>query len=336
MAAMTHDSAGAAAARRAEVGLAFAVLAAASFGLSGALAAGLLATGWSPAALVICRLGLGALALSGPALQALRGRWHLLRSNVAFLLAFGLVAGAGVQFAYFNAIDRLPVAIAILVEYAAPVAVVGWLWARHRQAPTRLTVTGAAVAIAGLLLVLDVFAVGSVDGIGVLWALGGMVGCAFFFVVSSGEDNGLPPIVLAAGGLVVGTVTLGAAGLLGLVDLSASTADATYNGVSTPWWVPLGALGVVTAAVAYVSGILASRLLGARLASFVALLEVLFSVVFAWLLLGELPSALQLFGGLLLLAGVVLVRTGERVTVPATPAAASRRTREVPRARPRS
>jgi drug/metabolite transporter (DMT)-like permease len=92
----------------------------------------------------------------------------------------------------------------------------------------------------------------------------------------------------------------------------------------------------VTAAVAYVSGILASRLLGARLASFVALLEVLFSVVFAWLLLGELPSALQLFGGLLLVAGVVLVRTGERVIAPATPADASRRTREAPRAHPRS
>jgi drug/metabolite transporter (DMT)-like permease len=311
MTTLTHDTTGVMGARRAQAGLAFAVLAAASFGLSGALAAGLLATGWSPAALVVCRLGLGAVALAGPALVALRGRWHLLRANAGFILAFGLVAGAGVQFAYFNAIDRLPVAIAILIEYVAPVAVVAWLWARHRQTPTRLTVTGAAVAIAGLLLVLDVFSVGSVDGLGVLWAIGGMVGCAFFFVVSSGEDNGLPPIVLAAGGLAVGTIALGVAGALGFVEMSASTADATYNGVSTAWWIPLLALGVVTAAVAYVSGILASRLLGARLASFVALLEVLFSVIFAWVLLGELPGAIQLLGGLLLLCGVIVVRAGE-------------------------
>jgi drug/metabolite transporter (DMT)-like permease len=311
MTTMTHDTTQVVGIRRARTGLAFAVLAAASFGLSGALAAGLLDAGWSPAALVVCRLGIGALALLGPALVALRGRWHLLRTNAAFLLTFGLVAGAGVQFAYFNAIDRLPVAIAILIEYAAPVAVVGWLWARHRQTPSRLTVTGAAVAIGGLLLVLDVFAVGSVDGLGVLWALGGMVGCAFFFVVSSGEDNGLPPIVLAAGGLVVGTIALGLAGVVGFVDMSAGTADATYHDVSMPWWLPVLALGVVTAAVAYVSGILASRLLGARLASFVALLEVLFSVVFAWLLLGELPGALQLLGGVLLLAGVLVVRAAE-------------------------
>ncbi|HET7432741.1 MAG TPA: DMT family transporter [Nocardioides sp.] len=311
MATMTHDTTRTAASRRARAGLVFAVLAAASFGLSGALAAGLLDAGWSPAALVLCRIGVGALALAGPAVAALRGRWHLLRANAGFLLGFGLVAVAGCQFAYFNAVERLPVAVAILVEYAAPVAVVCWLWARHGQTPSRLTVAGAAVAVAGLLLVLDVFAVGSVDGIGVLWALGGMVGCAFFFVVSAGEDNGLPPIVLAAGGLLVGTVALALAGVLGLVEMSASTSDAAYDGTTVPWWLPVLGLGVVTAAVSYVTGILASRALGARLASFVALLEVLFSVVFAWLLLGQLPGLLQLFGGVLLLGGVVVVRAGE-------------------------
>jgi drug/metabolite transporter (DMT)-like permease len=311
MATMTHDTTEVRAVRRARVGLAFAVLAAASFGLSGALASGLLDAGWSPAALVLCRLAVGALALATPALMALRGRWHLLRDHAGFLLSFGLVAGAGAQFAYFNAVDRMPVAIAILIEYTAPVAVVAWLWARHHQVPSRLTVTGAVVAIAGLLLVLDVFSVGSVDGIGVLWALGGMVGCAFFFVLSSGEDNGVPPIVLAAGGLVVGSIALGLAGLFGLVEMSAGTGDATYNGVSVSWWLPLLALGVVTAAVSYVSGIVASRALGARLASFVALLEVVFSVIFAWALLGQLPVTIQLLGGLLLLGGVIVVRAGE-------------------------
>jgi drug/metabolite transporter (DMT)-like permease len=310
MATMTHDKRRVAPSR-AQAGLAFAVVAAASFGLSGALASGLLDEGWSPAALVLCRIGIGALALVGPAVVAVRGRWHLVRANVGFILAFGLVAVAGCQFAYFNAIQRLPVAVAILIEYAAPVAVVAWLWARHRQAPSRLTVVGATVAIAGLLLVLDVFSVGSVDGIGVLWAFGGMVGCAFFFVVSAGEDNGLPPVALAAGGLLVGSVVLGVAGAVGLVDLTATSAQPVYHGVGVPWWIPVLALGIVTAAISYVTGILASRALGARLASFVALLEVLFSVVFAWLLLGQVPSAIQLAGAVLLLGGVVVVRAGE-------------------------
>jgi drug/metabolite transporter (DMT)-like permease len=310
MATMTHDI-DVVAAHRARSGLAFAVLAAASFGLSGALASGLLDAGWSPAALVLCRIAVGALALAGPALVALRGRWHLIRANTGFILAFGLVAVAGCQFSYFNAVERLPVAVAILIEYAAPVAVVLWLWGRHGQAPTRLTAVGATVAVGGLLLVLDVFAVGSVDGIGVLWAFGAMLGCAFFFVVSAGEGNGLPPIVLAAGGLVIGSVALALAGVAGLVEMAATTDDAAYQGAQLPWWLPVLALGVVTAAVSYVSGILASRALGARVASFAALLEVLFSVVFAWLLLGQLPGAIQLLGGVLLVGGVIVVRAGE-------------------------
>jgi len=310
MATMTHDI-HAAADRRSRVGLGFAALAAASFGMSGVLATGLMDAGWSPAALVLCRVAVGALVLLGPALAALRGRWQLLRANAGLLTAYGLVAVAGCQLAYFNAVDRLPVAIALLIEYAAPVAVVGWLWARHRQRPRGLTVVGAAVAISGLMLVLDVLSADSVDGLGVLWALGAMVGCAFFFVVSAGEGNGLPPIVLAAGGLVVGAVGLAIAGALGLVEMSASTSDAAYRGTAVPWWLPVLTLGVVTAAVAYVAGILATRALGARMASFAALLEVLSAVIFAWLLLDQFPSLVQLVGGVVLLVGVVLVKLAE-------------------------
>jgi drug/metabolite transporter (DMT)-like permease len=292
-------------------GFGFAVLAASAFGLSGGLASSLLDNGWSPAALVLCRIVIGALVLVGPAAVSLGGRWYLLRANAGLIAVYGVVAVAGCQLAYFSAVDRLPVAVALLLEYTAPVAVIIWMWGRHRQRPTRLTFLGAVIAGGGLLLVLDVFSAGAVDGIGVVWGLLAMVGCAVFFVLSAGEDNGLPPIVLAAGGLVVGAVVLGLAGVLGVVTLSASSAGAPYRGVVVPWWLPVLGLGVVTAAVAYVAGILASRGLGARMASFAALLEVLFAVVFAWLLLGQLPRAIQLLGGLLVLAGVVLVKLGE-------------------------
>jgi drug/metabolite transporter (DMT)-like permease len=292
-------------------GFGFAVLAAASFGLSGALAAGLLQTGWSAAALVLCRVIVGALALAIPACLSLRGRWHLLRANAGLVLAFGTVAVAGCQLAYFNAVDRLPVAVALLVEYAAPVAVIGWLWARHSQRPTRLTLGGAAVAAAGLCLVLDVFSARSIDGVGVAWALLAMACLAVYFVLSAGHASGLPPIALAWGGLVVGAVVLAVSGSLGIVDLRASTDSVSYHGTAVAWWIPLLALGVITAAIAYVAGILASRGLGARMASFAALLEVLFAVVFAWMLLGQLPRAVQLLGGVLVVAGVVLVKLGE-------------------------
>ena len=68
----------------------------------------------------------------------------------------------------------------------------------------------------------------------------------------------------------------------------------------------------MTAGLAYCTGIAASRRLGSRLASFVALLEVVAGVTFAWLLLDQLPGALQLLGGALIVAGVVVVKLGER------------------------
>jgi drug/metabolite transporter (DMT)-like permease len=298
---------------RTRAGLGFAVLAAASFGLSGSLASGLMDAGWSPAALVLCRVTVAALVLAVPAALALRGRWSLLRANAGLIASYGVIAVAGCQLAFFSAVDRLPVAVALLLEYTAPVAVVAWLWLRHHQRPGRLTVAGALVAGLGLLLVLDVLGAGAVDGLGVVWGLVAMVCCAFFFVVSAGEDHGVPPIVLAAGGLATGAVSLAVAGLVGVVSLSASSGSAAYRGIEVPWWLPILALGVVTAAVAYVAGILASRRLGARMASFAALLEVLFAVVFAWLLLGQLPHLVQLAGGVLVLAGVVLVKLGEPV-----------------------
>ncbi|HWM74203.1 MAG TPA: EamA family transporter, partial [Nocardioides sp.] len=149
---------------------------------------------------------------------------------------------------------------------------------------------------------------------GVLWALAAMVGASAYFLISADESTGLPPLTLGAGGLVVGAVVLGGLGLVGLLPMRANTESVTYAGSEVAWWVPLLLLGLVTAAIAYSAGIAAIRRLGSRLASFVALTEVVASVLWAWLLLDELPRAMQLLGGLLILVGVVGVKLGERST----------------------
>jgi drug/metabolite transporter (DMT)-like permease len=175
-----------------------------------------------------------------------------------------------------------------------------------------VTLLGASLAAMGLVLVLDLLAGTDVSLRGVAWALGAMVGAASYFVISADEGNGLPPLVLAAGGLVVGTVALGLLGLTGLLPMRAATAAPEYADRTLAWWTPLLVLGLVTAALAYTTGIGAGRRLGSRLASFVALLEVLAGVAFAWLLLEQLPRPVQLLGSLLILAGVVAVKLGEQ------------------------
>ena len=307
MRGVTHDE------RRARlgVGVGLALVSAASFGLSGTVARGLLEAGWSPGAAVTARIWLGALVLLVPGLLALRGRFGLLRRRLPLVATYGVLAVAGCQLCYFFAIEYLQVGVALLIEYAAPAAVVLWMWLRHGQAPSRLTLAGAAVALAGLVLVLDLVSGGDLDVVGVLWALGAMVGVSAYFVISADEGNGLPPLSLAAAGLVVGGTVLTVAGVVGLLPMDATTARVSYVGLDVDWWVPVLALGVVTAALSYSTGIAAGRRLGPRVASFVGLFEVVFALVFAWLLLAELPRAVQLLGGALILAGVVLVRRGE-------------------------
>lgn len=305
--ALTHD----AGSSRTAAGLTLAVASATTFGMSGALARGLLDTGWSAGAAVTMRTVIAALVLLAPGLLALRGRWHLLRDNAGLITVYGISAVAGAQLCYFYAVTYMQVSVALLLEYTAPVAVVVWLWLRHGHRPSGLTLVGAGLAAGGLVLVLDVVSGADLSTAGVLWALGAMVGAASYFILSADESNGLPGISLAAGGLLVASVVLSAAGVSSLLPFHASTADAVYDGFTLPWWATVLALGLVTAALSYVTGIEAGRRLGSRLASFVALGEVLAAVVWAWLLLGELPRPIQLAGGLLVLAGVVVVKLGE-------------------------
>ncbi len=305
--ALTHDATGS----RTTAGLALAVASATSFGLSGVLARGLLDTGWSAGATVALRIAIAAAVLVVPGALALRGRWHLVRANAGLITVYGIAAVAGAQLCYFYAVTYMQVSVALLLEYTAPVAVVVWLWLRHGHRPSALTLLGAGIAAGGLVLVLDVISGAELSAVGVLWALGAMVGAATYFVISADEDNGLPGITLAAGGLLVGGLVLLVAGGVGVLPFHASTADAVYDGLTVAWWIPVVALGLVTAAFSYVTGIAAGRRLGSRLASFVALGEVLAAVLWAWLLLGELPRPMQLAGGLLVLVGVVVVKLGE-------------------------
>ncbi|MFD6157165.1 DMT family transporter [Nocardia sp. NPDC060256] len=316
MATMTHDSA---VARQLRSGLTLAILSASSFGLSGSLARGLMNAGWSAASVVAVRVLLAAVVVLPIALRQLRGDWQLLRRNASLITAYGLVAVAGTQLAYFNAVAHMAVGVALLIEYTAPIAVVGWLWVRYRERPGAATVAGAALGITGLFLVIDLRSGATTSWVGIAWALAAMVGAAGYFVLSAHGDGTLPGSVLAAGGLLIGGLALLAAGAVGIVPLHATTNPIVFQHFTVPWWPTVLVLGIVTAALSYVTGIAATRLLGSRLASFVALFEVLSALVFAWALLGEAPRALQLLGGALILVGVIAVRRGEPDTAPATP-----------------
>lgn len=293
------------------LGLGVALLSAATFGSSGTFGSALLATGWSPGAVVTARIVGAALIVALPAVVAMRGHWHLVRRNLARILAYGVFAVAGCQFAFFMAVDHLSVGVALLIEYLAPVLIVGWLWARHGRRPSVLTTAGVAAAVLGLVLVLDITSGAEVDVIGILWGVLAAVGLVVFFLVGADADEALPPMGFAGAGLAVGALSLVAAAALGWLPMAASMAPVELAGWSAPWWVAVGELAVVAGAVSYVTGIGAARLLGGTIASFVGLSEVLFAIAFAWVLVGEAMSPVQMLGGVAILAGVIAVKLGE-------------------------
>ena len=297
--------------RSAGVGLALALLSAVTFGTSGTFARSLIEAGWSAEAAVAARVGIAALVLAGPAAWSLRGRWHLLRRNLGVIGLFGLLAVGAAQACFFNAVRYLPVGVALLLEYLGVVLVVGWMWLTHGQRPRRLTVAGSVAALLGLVLVLNLTGGARLNPVGVLWGLGAAIGLAAYFVLSARGDQGLPSAALASGGMAVGAAALLALGLAGVLPLHATFGAVNLGGHRVHWLVPIAGLSLVAAVVSYVAGIGAARILGARLSSFVGLTEVMFAVLIAWLVLGELPTAVQLLGGLLIVAGVALVRLDE-------------------------
>jgi drug/metabolite transporter (DMT)-like permease len=292
-------------------GVGLAVASAASFGTSGALAASLMNSGWSPGTAVTARVLLAAVILTGPALAQLWRQRAGLRRGASVITMYGLVAVAGAQLCYFNAIQHLPVAVALLLEYSGALLVVLWMWVRSGERPRKLTVAGGLLALLGLVLVLDLAGNIQLNLVGVAWGLGAAVGLAMYFVVSASTDNALPPLVVAWGGLTVGGIALLVAGVFGALPFTMSTDDVVLIGTQVSWLVPVVGLSLVAAAVAYVAGIVAARVLGAKVASFVGLTEVLFAVVFAWLLLGQVLTPDQLAGGVLVVAGIALVRVDE-------------------------
>ena len=293
------------------LGIPLAIGAAFAFGMSGAWARGLIDAGWTPGAAVTARVWVAALVLLIPTVLALRGRWRVLWRSAGMVAAYGLLAVTATQLFYFQAVAVMDVGIALLIEYTAPVAVILWLWVRRGERPSRRSILGAVIAFLGLVLMLDIVTGAKVDVAGILWALGAMVGAATYFVLSAKADTGLPPIALAGVGLLLGALGLTVAGLVGVLPVAWPTDDIAYRFGTVPWFLPVLAMGLVSTALAYLLGIASTRMLGSRLASFVALAEVVAALLFGWLLLGQLPDLLQALGGVLVLVGVIVVKLGE-------------------------
>lgn len=291
--------------------LLLAFVSAAAFALSGSFAKSLFDVGWTPGAAVAVRIGGAAVVLLIPVIITLVRRWSEVKGSLGRIAIYGVVPIALCQLFYFNAVQHLSVGVALLLEYLSPVLLVAWAWILTRQRPRLLTIVGAVSAMAGLVLVLDLAGSQKVSVEGILWGLAAAVCSAVYFVMSSRTGDNVPPILMAGGGMAVGATMIVGLGVIGVLPMAFTFESPVFAGTQVHWLVPVLGLVLITTVFAYILGIISTRGLGSKVASFVALFEVLFAVVWAWILLGELPRVIQLLGGIAIMGGVVLVRLDE-------------------------
>ncbi|MGW0632321.1 EamA family transporter [Streptomyces sp. NPDC002758] len=303
------------------VGLGLALASALAFGGSGVAAKPLIEAGLDPLHVVWLRVAGAALVMLP---LAVRHR-DLPRRRPALLAGFGLLAVAGVQACYFAAISRIPVGVALLVEYLAPALVLGWARFVQRRPVTRAAALGVVLAAGGLACVVEVWSGLGFDALGLLLAL--CAACCqvgYFVLADQGSDAGAEapdPLGVIAYGLLVGAVVLTAVARPWAMDWSVLSGTAQLNGSPVPAAALLLWIVLVATVVAYVTGVLSVRRLSPQVAGVVACLEAVVATVLAWVLLGEHLSAPQVVGGAVVLVGAFIAQSSTPAKGSAEPVA---------------
>ncbi|MFE4372691.1 DMT family transporter [Streptomyces sp. NPDC056835] len=289
-------------------GLGLALASAFAFGGSGVAAKPLIEAGLDPLHVVWLRV-------TGAALVMLPVAWRhraLVRQRPALLAGFGLLAVAGVQACYFAAISRIPVGVALLIEYLAPALVLLWVRFVQRRPVTRAAAVGVVLAVGGLACVVEVWAGLGFDPVGVLLALAAACCQVGYFVLSDqgadGEDAA-DPLGVIAYGLLVGAVVLTVVARPWGMDWSLLGGSADMGGASVAAALLLGWIVLIATVLAYVTGVISVRRLSPQVAGVVACLEAVVATVLAWVLLREHLSAPQIIGGVVVLTGAFIAQS---------------------------
>jgi drug/metabolite transporter (DMT)-like permease len=322
------------AASRRRTGLTLALLSACAFGGSGTAAKPLIESGLTAMQVVWLRMALSALVLLP---VAIRHR-DLPRRHPGLLIGFGLIGVGCVQGCYFYAISRIPVGVALLIEYLGPVLLLSYVRFVQRRTVTRAAAVGAAVTMAGLALVVQFWdGLGGLDPLGVASALAAACGMVGYFILSekSGTSDGssdgsaspVDPMGMTAYGLIIGSVALLPIARPWETHWALLGRDASMGGTQVPALLLLGWVVLIATVLAYLTGVASVSRLSAPVAGVVACLEAVVATVLAWVLLGEHLAAPQIAGGLLVLLGACVAQTSTPAapsspTAPATDPAA--------------
>src|SRR4051794_5903803 len=302
-------------ARKPALGFVLVGLGSSLFILNAGVSRVVLRSGVSPAELTTLRITgtalvllVAAAAFRRTALRPPSGRLGLL------VILHGLVGVAALQWTYFVAIDRLPIGLALLLEYQAPLLVALWAhFVQHEKLRRRVWV-GLGLAMVGLAAAIGLLQGGiSFDAIGILAGLGAAVCFATYFLVGEAGVAALDPLRVILWAFLVGAVGMNITSpiwtfprdvLDDQVSLLGRLSDVTVPlSLLLAWVVVLGTL------MPFGVEILALRHLRAPTVTMVAMLEPIGVTALGWLWFEETLGPVAAAGCLLVVAGVIVAQS---------------------------
>ena len=234
-----------------------------------------------------------------------RQPWRLPSGTVRWQLLLGLLIALQ-SLCLYSAVARIPGARALLVANVFPILLALLTWLLGGPAPGRRTVLLMGLILFGLILALNVPVVLSGAPIDREWLLGVILAfsgaCAFATSLWITEHRlGAVPGALRSGMTML--LVFGASALVGV-------ADWIPNGLALPAQ-PSGWLALAALAVLYGTGFRLLFVVFPRLDMThntpVLNIEPVASLLLGWLILDQMLAGMQLFGGALVLAGIILL-----------------------------
>ena len=299
--------------RRPVVGYTMVLVAATLFGINGPVAKVALASGLSSLRLTEARCAGAFVGLTVLALAIDPGSLRVRRDEVLRLAVFGVVGVAFVQLFYFLAIHRLPIGIALLIQYIGPVLVA--IWARtfgHERVRRRIW-AALALSLTGLALMVQLWRGVTLNGLGVVFALIAAVVFAFYLLIAEREVARRPAIPLLAWGFFFATLFWTVVQPWWSFPAHTVGTRVSLEGNLASWHLPVWALVlwvvVLGSIVPFVLIVGALRHISATRVGIAAMLEPVVATITAWVWLKESLTAAQLAGAAVVLCGIALAQT---------------------------
>lgn len=230
------------------------------------------------------------------------------RGDLPLVLGLGVSAVAAYNLFFLYGLRLAPATDgSILVPGLIPVVTTLLAWPFHGVRPTRRVALGYAIAIAGLVVVVDpVGAVGTRRLEGDALLVGAACCWASFTILSRGATRRFDPVTANVHATGVGALLLLPLSFLGGGWGRLAAAPVTA-------WTAIGYLSLLGTVLAFVLFSEGVRLIGSARATAFTLLVPIFGVLASVLVLGERLRALLVAGGAVVLLGLWLVQTRRAV-----------------------